>query len=233
MLEFKSFSKIPRLANLNIRITQKLNGTNGVIAITSIPTKNWTAINDPTFLMKVGSRNQWLPSPREIEEREKEIQDWKYYENCTTFKDCFNETPPKPKKLHDNHGFAKWAYEHQDALIEFLGEGYHYGEWCGPGIQNGEGLKERGFYLFSPRKRYFNDKRQPETIPEGLHFVPKLYDGSWDVTQYSWLRRLQMEGSKLVEGFPVEGLIIEVEGKLKIKVIINEAQKNERKRIQT
>jgi len=34
----------------------------------------------------------------------------------------------------DNMGFANWAYENQSDL-EGLGDGYHYGEWCGPGIQ--------------------------------------------------------------------------------------------------
>lgn len=186
MLEFKSFPKIPRLANLDVRITQKLNGTNGLIAI------DLSSPLEPEI--KPGSRNRWIESDKD-----------------------------------DNFGFRRWVLDNQNDLINFLGEGYHYGEWCGPGIQNGEGLKERGFYLFSPKKRYFNDKRKVEFTPPNVHFVPELYNGKWDVTQYSWLRKLQMSGSRLVPGFPAEGLILEVNGKLTIKVIINEDDKRDRK----
>lgn len=34
----------------------------------------------------------------------------------------------------DNFGFASWVAEHPE-LVE-LGEGYHYGEWWGKGIQH-------------------------------------------------------------------------------------------------
>ncbi len=48
----------------------------------------------------------------------------------------------------DNAGFAKWAYENKDALFDFLGEGRHFGEWCGGKIQRGYGLTEKRFALF-------------------------------------------------------------------------------------
>ena len=45
----------------------------------------------------------------------------------------------------DNHGFARWVYANKEALIAVLGDGRHYGEWWGNGIQRGYGLKEKRF----------------------------------------------------------------------------------------
>lgn len=43
----------------------------------------------------------------------------------------------------DNYGFCKWVRENSIELIEKLGEGRHYGEWAGPGINSGEGLTKK------------------------------------------------------------------------------------------
>lgn len=48
----------------------------------------------------------------------------------------------------DNHGFARWATEHREELME-LGPGFHYGEWWGSGIQRRYGLDEKRFSLFN------------------------------------------------------------------------------------
>lgn len=34
----------------------------------------------------------------------------------------------------DNYGFAAWVAENEQELLK-LGDGYHYGEWAGLGIQ--------------------------------------------------------------------------------------------------
>src|SRR5512133_2019075 len=51
----------------------------------------------------------------------------------------------------DNHGFARWAYDHKDELVLGLGPGRHYGEWWGSGIQRGYDLPkgEKRFSLFN------------------------------------------------------------------------------------
>lgn len=49
----------------------------------------------------------------------------------------------------DNFGFATWVAEHEEELREGLGEGVHFGEWWGRGIQRGYGLEERRFSLFN------------------------------------------------------------------------------------
>lgn len=49
----------------------------------------------------------------------------------------------------DNMGFAGWGEKHKEELAT-LGDGYHYGEWCGPGIQkNRHQLSSKEFYLFN------------------------------------------------------------------------------------
>ena len=60
---------------------------------------------------------------------------------------------------NDNHGFARWAYEHKDELLG-LGPGRHFGEWWGQGIQRGYGLKEKRFSLFNT-SRWMDDAVRP------------------------------------------------------------------------
>jgi len=76
----------------------------------------------------------------------------------------------------DNHGFARWAYEHKDELIEGLGEGRHYGEWWGSGIQRGYGLTngEKRFSLFNV-SRWKVRWKEGETCPACCRVVPVLW----------------------------------------------------------
>ena len=73
----------------------------------------------------------------------------------------------------DNSGFADWVVKNQDELAK-LGEGYHYGEWAGPGIQkNHHNLKEKTFFLFNSDR--WRDGR--DTRPAITKCVPILYEG--------------------------------------------------------
>jgi hypothetical protein len=51
----------------------------------------------------------------------------------------------------DNFGFARWVADHADDLRYGLGEGVHFGEWWGSGIQRGYDLPkgEKRFSLFN------------------------------------------------------------------------------------
>ena len=69
---------------------------------------------------------------------------------------------------NDNYGFAKWAYENVDAILELLGPGRHFGEWWGQGIQRGYGLKEKRFSLFSVTRW------EDQPLPLGVFVVPIL-----------------------------------------------------------
>ena len=53
---------------------------------------------------------------------------------------------------NDNFGFAAWVKANAEQLINDLGEGYHYGEWWGQGINRGYGLDHKRFSLFNPTK---------------------------------------------------------------------------------
>jgi hypothetical protein len=71
----------------------------------------------------------------------------------------------------DNMGFANWVESNKEKLST-LGDGYHYGEWAGPGIQsNPHKLEKKTFFLFNV-KRW-----SKENIPDVCEVVPVLYSG--------------------------------------------------------
>jgi len=119
----------------------------------------------------------------------------------------------------DNFGFARWAYEHKDELIEGLGFGTHYGEWWGSGIQRGYDLPkgEKRFSLFNTR-RWTDDVR-----PSCCHVVPVLYTGIFDTQEVNAaLHRLRLYGSSASRGFmKPEGVVVfHIAGNLMFKKTI-------------
>lgn len=70
----------------------------------------------------------------------------------------------------DNFGFAAWVRDHAEEL-RGLGEGHHFGEWWGRGIQRGYGLNERRFSLFNVSR--WNADTPP---PSCCHVVPVFCD---------------------------------------------------------
>jgi len=127
----------------------------------------------------------------------------------------------------DNHGFAKWAYEHKEELITGLGKGRHFGEWWGQGIQRNYGLKEKRFSLFNTVRWAMHgdplrvisvsddgiEKRQ-QYPPECCHIVPILHRGIFDVELENrfvsyLLTQLELYGSVAAPGFmKPEGIVI-------------------------
>lgn len=103
----------------------------------------------------------------------------------------------------DNFGFANWAFANQENLIG-LGEGTHFGEWWGPGIQRGYGLKEKRFSLFNV-KRWNSPER-----PTCCHVVPTLYEGPFITTSVEHhLALLNLFGSVASPDFMrPEGIVI-------------------------
>jgi hypothetical protein len=117
----------------------------------------------------------------------------------------------------DHMGFARWAYEHKDELMQ-LGKGFHYGEWWGQGIQRGYGLKEKRFSLFNT-SRWSDDTVRPACC----HVVPVLYTGMFDTAQIGGtLDELRVNGSVAAPGFmKPEGVVIyHVAGNLYFKKTI-------------
>ena len=121
-----------------------------------------------------------------------------------------NGTEGKPKGC-DNMGFAGWAYNNQTSLFEFLGEGRHYGEWCGLGIQRKYNMNTKAFALFNTSR--FGPGRQeiPEELKNiGLTAVPVLYEGTFATnTIDTVMEALKDLGSKFSPGFMnPEGIVV-------------------------
>jgi hypothetical protein len=105
----------------------------------------------------------------------------------------------------DNYGFAKWVAAHADELWS-LGEGHHYGEWWGQGVQRGYGLTEKRFSLFNAWRWNEGNPNRPACC----HVVPNLYTGpfSTDATS-TQIERLKTLGSVAAPGFmKAEGIVI-------------------------
>jgi len=122
----------------------------------------------------------------------------------------------------DNFGFAKWARDNKDELMQ-LGPGRHFGEWWGRGIQRNYGLDERRFSLFNVA-RWCLHGETPEQIPTGdprivkmqevlpacCHLVPILRRGVNITTMAeSALYELTQRGSVAAPGFMrPEGIVV-------------------------
>lgn len=106
----------------------------------------------------------------------------------------------------DNFGFAQWVRENITELYK-LGEGRHYGEWWGSGIQRGYGL-QKGEKKFS----LFNTHRWSESLlrPACCDVVPVLYRGEFTMAAIAiCMQKLRKEGSFAAPGFmSPEGVII-------------------------
>lgn len=111
----------------------------------------------------------------------------------------------------DNHGFAAWVRTNAWRLAPMLGEGRHFGEWWGSGIQRGYGLEkgEKRFSLFNISKYdYVND--HPASAELGIATVPiidrhDIFDTN--MINYS-LNKLIVDGSYASPGFDrPEGIV--------------------------
>lgn len=116
----------------------------------------------------------------------------------------------------DNFGFAKWVQENADDLFG-LGEGRHFGEWWGHGIQRGYGLKEKRFSLFNTGRwidthtNYGGTPIAPqEFAPACCHVVPIIYRGDFETALIRQaLSMLKEQGSAAAPGFmKPEGIVI-------------------------
>jgi hypothetical protein len=107
-----------------------------------------------------------------------------------------------PGKKTDNYGFAEWCRQNSAELFK-LGEGQHFGEWYGQGIQRGYGLDHRRFALFNTARW---GKHNPNT-PSCCEVVPLLGVVSPSAVD-SVLSELAFDGSYAVPGFMrPEGII--------------------------
>lgn len=99
----------------------------------------------------------------------------------------------------DNFGFAGWVQDNKEELVK-LGQGRHFGEWWGRGINRGYGIQDRRFSLFNVSRWSHPDSIK--SLPECCDIVPLLYSGpfSTEATD-SALRCLEVAGSRAAPGF--------------------------------
>lgn len=77
----------------------------------------------------------------------------------------------------DNFGFANWAYDNQEELIEFLGEGRHFGEWWGQGIQRRYDMDRKVFSLFNTsRWKFIQENPDQQFICDVVPFIIRSLD---------------------------------------------------------
>lgn len=124
----------------------------------------------------------------------------------------------------DNHGFARWAFEHRDELM-LLGPGRHFGEWWGSGVQRGYGLLngEKRWSLFNVQRWCLHDQvrqqipqadprvvKMQDVLPACCHLVPVLYSGLFSTfVAELHLDILRTQGSVASPGFmKPEGIVV-------------------------
>ena len=108
----------------------------------------------------------------------------------------------------DNFGFAEFVYANKQEFIDKLGVGRWFGEWAGPGINSGEGLSEKTFFLFDFMKV------EGKPLPPRTQTVPLLYKGPFEQQAIdAAMEDLKTNGSKLFPGFMrPEGVVIQLLG---------------------
>jgi hypothetical protein len=183
-MKFQEFNKIPRLSREMI-ITEKIDGTNAQIYIEHVPTR---------------AAEEGL-SYDEVRYGDTEIL---FNSDEWTIRAGSRSRWITPGKGTDNMGFAGWVLEHAEELTK-LGEGTHYGEWWGQGIQRGYGLKEKKFSLFNVSR--WSD---PAVRPACCDIVPTLYTGIFSTNMIDIvIGYLAQHGSMAAPGFmKPEGIVI-------------------------
>lgn len=112
----------------------------------------------------------------------------------------------------DNYGFAKWVQAHATALFA-LGEGHHFGEWWGQGIQRTYSQPVKRFSLFNSGRWSDGTEVLEEgmsRVPECCNVVPVLYKGPNEQSAINKaLNDLAGGGSWAAPGFmDPEGIVI-------------------------
>lgn len=176
---FQRFSSLSRFSQ-GWTITEKIDGTNGQILIENCE-----------------GRASWGDQEHDYLILDK-IDDYFLYAGSRN-----NMITPE----RDNMGFAKWVKENGEMLVRTLGEGRHFGEWWGKGIQRNYGLDEKRFSLFNSLRWKQAD------LPAGLHVVPCLLDNAYadEPSGYAKMamKKLKEEGSLAAPGFmDPEGIVL-------------------------
>jgi RNA ligase len=206
MVEFKGFGKIARL-NRDIVVTEKIDGTNAAIGI-----RLYAVGLSPDFV---------LPDhDDQVKFLDRGGRDVNGMVNYAVVYAQSRKRIITPES--DNFGFAHWVYENAETLVHDLGEGLHFGEWWGSGIQRGYGLEkgDKRFSLFNVKRWYDEclvDHAGDEVCYLPAYFktpklgvVPVLYRGPFVMMNINeTLINLGLYGSQASPGFDMpEGVVV-------------------------
>ena len=127
---YPSFSSIERLENIYCIISEKIDGTNGLIEIQNKANNS----NTGSMIVKFGSRNRYIS----------------FSDDNAGFANFFRHYEKKFKNMAKE--IIASSYNEDSQTDEIPTENYPlriYGEWFGKGIQRGYGLKDKFFMPFS------------------------------------------------------------------------------------
>lgn len=107
----------------------------------------------------------------------------------------------------DNAGFARFVHDNAEDFVELLGEGRHYGEWVGKGINKRQyGLPDKRFALFNTARW------TGAALPSRVTVVPVLAEGYMGEPGAEFARimdDLKANGSRFAPGFmDPEGIVM-------------------------
>lgn len=103
-----------------------------------------------------------------------------------------------PEKKNDNYGFAAWAYGNIESLFADLGEGAHYGEWWGLGINRGYNQTVKRFSLFNT-KRWQGHELHTDNL--GVVLVVDVLPTFDTLSIGYWAKGLDANGSLAAPGY--------------------------------
>lgn len=201
-MKFVEFKKIPRLSR-EVLVTEKIDGSNGQIVILNRE-KIIHECEGCDYTSQDFIDNYCLyihPENPHVDEEDK----------LYVFAASRNRWLQIGKQT-DNNAFATWVKENALELIK-LGEGRHFGEYYGKGINRGYGLDHKRFALFNVSK--WSNQNEPliewqSYCPKCCEVVPTLYVGDFDTNVINAkITELKTLGSRAVPGyFNAEGICI-------------------------
>ena len=190
------FTPWPKTARLfrDITVTEKIDGTNSAIRISAVP----DGTTPSGFMDMLAS----YPA----ESYTAVVDGTRYVVSAQSRRRLI-----WPGKSTDNYGFASWVYDNAEALVRLLGEGLHYGEWWGQGIQRNYGLTDRRFSLFNTdRHGHLSGAAGVDVGGILVSSVPIIYQGTFreDAITVA-LKDLRDCGSMAAPGFATpEGICV-------------------------
>lgn len=184
-MNFEPFPKIPRRLK-TIVVTEKIDGSNAQVLLVPLAAEMDGRCAPGTFQV-----------PELIG-----ITEDRHGEELAVFAGS-RKRFITPGKTPDNFGFAAWVLKNIDELGK-LGEGRHFGEWYGRGIQRGYGREDRRFALFDTARWGHEEAR-----PACCEVVPVLYQGEYPKAPDWCMEMLASQGSQMVPGFTSpEGIVV-------------------------